>query len=65
MYTDISLPVLFSNNVKCSYIVCKYTRMSSRKTATLESNISENRLFMVYMNVAGAFISSMGITIHL
>ena len=50
--------------MKCSFTIPEYMRISSRSTATPESNISENRLFMVYMNVAGAFVSSMGITTH-
>ena len=36
--------------------------ISSRNTATSESNMLENKSFMVCMNVAGAFVSPMGIT---
>ena len=39
--------------------------MSSRNTAMPEFNIKENRLFMVCMNIAGAFVSPMGIKTHL
>ena len=51
--------------MKCSYTIHEYTRISSRNTAMPESNILENRLFMVYINVAGAFISPMSITTYL
>ena len=50
--------------MKCSCTIHKYTRISSRNTATLESNTSKNRLFMVHMNVAGALVSPMGIMTH-
>ena len=40
-------------------------RMSSRNTAMPESNILENRLSMICMDMAGAFIRTMGITTHL
>ena len=61
MYTDISTPVLFCSNVKCSYTTHEYMRILSSNIATLESNMSENRFFMVHMNVAGVFIIPMGI----
>ena len=38
-------------------------RMLSKNTAMLKSNMSKNRLFMVYQNVAGVFI--IGIMTHL
>ena len=51
--------------MKCSFTIQEYTKMSSRNTTMLESSTLENMIFMVYMNAAGAFISSMGITTHL
>ena len=54
-----------SSNVKCSFTIHEYKRVLSRNTNTPEYNILENRLFMFCMNVAGLFISPMGITTHL
>ena len=53
------------SNVKCSFTVSECTKISSRNTATIESNMAENRLVMICMNMAGAFISPMGIATHL
>ena len=55
----------FSNNLKCSSNVVLYINMSSRKTTTPWSSMSSNRLFIVRMNIAGAFVSPIGITTHL
>ena len=39
--------------------------MLFKNTAMRVSNISENKLFMVCINMAGALVSFMGITYHL
>ena len=51
--------------MKYSFTIHKYMRISFKKTATPESNMVENRLFMDHMNVAGEFINPTGITTHL
>ena len=50
--------------MKCSFTICKNMRMSSRNTAMPESNILENRLFIVFKNMAGVLVSPVGITTH-
>ena len=67
MYTDVSAPVLsqVEEEVKYSCTIHKYTRMLSRNTAMPEFNMLKNRLFMVYIKVASAFVSCMGITTYM
>ena len=55
----------FSNSSKCSSAMILYINMSSKITTTPLSSMSINKLFIVRMNIAGAFVSPMGITIHL
>ena len=50
--------------MKYSFTICKYLEISSRNTAMPESNILENKLFMVPMNMVGIFASPMGVTTH-
>ena len=42
-----------------------YINILSKKTTTPWSSMSSNKLFIICMNVSGAFISPIGITTHL
>ena len=76
MYTDVSTPApsqvvssvpsLYKSSQ--GYILVYESaevHISSRNTVMPESNILENKLFIVCMNIAGVFVSFMGIITHL
>ena len=55
----------FSSSLKCSSYVVVYMSMSYKKTTNPLFSIFMNTLFIICMNVAGAFVRPIGIKIHL